>query len=104
MDLRAALKLALMGAPSPAVDVLKEMVDFKRKAKKSERYLVQLEIACGMFFKKREGMPVGSLTFRDVEAFLDTKGPRSRPTLRARLATLFGFAVRRGYRPDNPCN
>jgi len=44
------------------------------------------------------------ISLRDVEGFLDSRNLSYRQTIRARLSTLFRFAVRRGYRPDNPCD
>ena len=42
-------------------------------------------------------------TANDVEGWLASKNLVSRPTLRARLSTLFRFAHRRGYVTVNPC-
>lgn len=90
---------------SPALsDVLEELAQTKEKSGKSSRYIDQLRIAIGMFAKGRERFPIGGIAFQDIERFLDSKQIRSRPTLRARLSTLFNFSVRRGYRVDNPCD
>jgi len=103
--------LALLAAPavatvaSPALSVvLDEMELAKRKAGRDEGYLKSLRQIVDMFGAGQEKMPINKLTHLDVEKFLDSKLIASRSTLRARLSTLFCFAVRRGYRSDNPCD
>lgn len=92
---------ALAGSPA-LMDVHKEMDEAKRKAGKKDRYLKSLAQIVTKFAKGRERMPINKITLEDIEKFLDSKNIRSRSTLRARLASLFKFAVRRGYRPDCP--
>ena len=106
IDLLALLNSAV-DAPvqSPALaDVLSEMETVKLKAGRDLGYLASLRQIVDMFAKGRERLPINKITYREVEAFLDSKNIESRSTLRSRLSTLFKFAVRRGYRPDNPCD
>jgi integrase len=49
-------------------------------------------------------LEINRVTLKDVEAFMDSKKLQYRQTVRGRLSTLFNFAVRRGYRSDNPCD
>jgi integrase len=90
---------------SPAIEtVMAELLAAKSATGRSPRYLDSLSIPLKQFTKGRERLPVANIGLRDIESFLDSKNIRSRQTLRARLSTLFRFAVRRGYRADNPCD
>jgi integrase len=90
---------------SPAVsDVIVEIGKLKRNAGKAESYITRLEQISTAFAQGREKLPVDQFTFRDVETFLDAHKINYRSTLRSKLSTLFKFAVRRGYRTDNPCD
>ena len=102
--------LALAMAPPATVtvpsiaEVLTEMLALKKKAGRAADYLKSLRQIGAMFARGRESLAVDKFTVREVELFLDGKALASRATLRARLATVFKFAVRRGYRLDNPCD
>jgi integrase len=90
---------------SPALGhVIAELLEAKTSSGRSARYVKALAYALNPFARGRERVPFARLGLRDIEGFLNSKGVPSRPTLRARLATLFRFAVRRGYRADNPCD
>lgn len=105
----ASLLTLLTSAPdkpsAPALaDVMEELTTAKRNAGRARSYLKSLGQIVANFAKGRERMPVDLFTVRDLEKFLNDNGIRYRKTLRTRLSTLFKFAVRRGYRADNPCN
>lgn len=85
-------------------DVLDELLAAKRNAGRATSYLASLGQKVKQFIAGRERMPVDRFTVREVEAFMDTKAIRHRTTIRSRLSTLFLFSIRRGYRPDNPCD
>jgi len=108
VDLTALLTLLQSAKDAPAAHSIKAVMDemdaAKRKAGRASDYLSSLVNICSMFCKGRERLDVGKFTLSDVEAFLDSKDIASRSTLRSRLSTLFKFAVRRGYRTDNPCD
>ena len=90
---------------SPALEkVIAEVLAAKVATGRSARYTESLAIPLNQFAKGRERLPIANLSVRDVESFLNSKNLRSRQTLRARLSTLFRFAIRRGYRADNPCD
>lgn len=90
---------------SPAMDrVIMELQAAKLASGKSARYAHSLSMLLQQFAKGRESIPIASIGLQDVESFLNAKNFRSRQTLRARLSTLFRFAVCRGYRSDNPCD
>lgn len=103
--------LALSGAQPVAstnggpklVSVIDELIDAKEKSGRSEKYTDQLRIIYNQFQRGRESMAVGKIGLVEIEAFLDSKSLANRSTLRSRLSTLFKFSIRRGYRPDNPC-
>jgi integrase len=108
VDLSALLTLLQSAKDAPAAHsiqtVMDEMDAAKRKAGRANDYLSSLSNICAAFCKGRERLDVGKFTLSDVEAFLESKELASRSTLRSRLSTLFKFAVRRGYRTDNPCD
>jgi integrase len=85
-------------------EVINELVTAKDAAGRSKRYTEILQIILDGFAKGRESQRIAGITVADVDRWLDTKKLAGRPTFKARLATLFNFAVKRGYRPDNPCS
>jgi integrase len=98
-------RLPRLTGSSPSLEsVIAELLAAKIATGRSSRYSVSLSIPLNQFAKGRELLPIASIGLRDVERFLDSKSIRSRQTLRARLSTLFRFAVRRSYRADNPCD
>lgn len=100
----AAASPAARNSPGPKLStVITELLEAKRKAGRDEGYVKNLEIILNQFAVGRQSIPVNRLDVSEVEAFLDAKTLASRSTLRARLSSLFKFAIRRGYRMDNPC-
>jgi len=85
-------------------DVITELIEAKRNAGRSSVYVSTLRNILTQFAKDRGGNSIASIGLSDLESFLDSKTLASRSTLRARLSTLFKFAIRRGYRLDNPCS
>jgi integrase len=84
--------------------VVEELLAAKRAAGRSPRYTDSLRLILGQFTKGRESLPVAEISVVEIDRWLESKNPAGRATFRARLSTLFGFAVRRQYRPDNPCD
>lgn len=89
--------------PRAIGDVIKDMLAAKRTAGRATRYLSNLKMVTERFAAGRESTPISMLGLAEVEAFLNANGIHYRSTLRARLSTLFKFAVRRGYVAANPC-
>lgn len=90
---------------APAVaDVITEMVGAKKNAGISERYLGAMGCILDEFAKGRERMAINEFTRADIEGFMNTKKLAYRSTIRARLSTLFNFAIRREYSDKNPCS
>ncbi len=81
-----------------------ELVTAKEGAGRSSRYTDVLRLILDGFAKGRESQRIAEVSVADIDRWLDTKRLAGRPTFKARLATLFNFAVKRGYRPDNPCS
>lgn len=84
--------------------VIAELIVVKRTAGLHPDYLRGLEGVLNKFALGRESMPVDAVKLDLVERFLEATPLEGRPTRRARLSTLFNFAVRRKYRTDNPCD
>lgn len=90
---------------SPALKtVIDELLAAKQAAGRSPRYVDSLRSILSQFASGRESLPMASLGLVDVERWLDGKTAAGRATFKARLSTLFAFAVRRRYRPDNLCD
>lgn len=106
ISLREAMEKILNSTDDPTVKlstVITELLETKEKAGRSSAYVKGLKSILNQFASGREANPVASVGLTEVEAFLHSKDLASRPTLRSRLSTLFKFAIRRGYRLDNPC-
>jgi hypothetical protein len=105
LDLLALLSPTVAAAPgSPAAQaVLEEMLLAKTNAGRDKDYLKSLAGIVNGFLRGRERLAVNQFTAADVEIFLASKKIGYWPTLRSRLSTYFKFAMRRKYRPDNPC-
>lgn len=84
-------------------DVLSDLLTAKKAAGRAEDYRTVLELTLNQFVKGRETLPIHKVTLGDVERFLDGKTLASRSTNRARLSTMFKFALRRGHVHENPC-
>ncbi len=88
----------------PTVGItVNEVVSAKRAAGRDDRYTDNLATVLGKFAKGRESVKMDAVSLRDVESFLNAHSIAYRSTLRTRLSILFNFAIRRGYRADNPC-
>ncbi|MEI6196091.1 MAG: hypothetical protein WCS42_17360, partial [Verrucomicrobiota bacterium] len=83
--------------------VIAEMLATKRNAGRAPGYLNIFRSVLDQFVKGRECQPINQFTLPEIEKFIETKNLAYRSTIRARLSTLFQFALRRGYRLDNPC-
>lgn len=107
IDLRKLVLEAAAPAPvtqEPALeDATDQLIDAKRKAGRAPAYIANLQLILGQFAAGRERMALAKITLPDIERYLDSKAIASRPTLRARLSSLFKFAVRRGWLTQNPC-
>lgn len=80
-----------------------EMIKAKDESGRSPRYTKSLRGILNSFARGRETVPFRSIGIKEVEDFLNSKNNLSRSTHRSRLSTLFKYAIRRGYRLDNPC-
>ena len=106
IDLVEAIRLAAncSSGVSPTIGkVITDLGTSKQSNGASKDYVTALKLSLTQFAKGRESLSINKITLADVEMFLDSKNLASRASLRSRLSTLFNFAVRRGYRLDNPC-
>jgi hypothetical protein len=93
-----------VAANSPAIAVvIDDLVQTKCNAGRDPGYVDALEGVLNQFAAGRETVPIGEFTVRDIEGFLQRHALVYRPTLRARLSTLFKFAMRRRHISANPC-
>lgn len=76
------------------------LVEAKRVAGCRESYVTNLGQFLAAFAKGREAMRIEEVTPESIEEWL---AAGNRITKAARLSTLFGFAVRRGWIAGNPC-
>lgn len=83
--------------------VIAELLQVKKASGRDDGYLKILKLVLNQFAKGREALAIDAVGLHDLESFLGSKRLAYRSTLRARLSGLFAFAVRRGYRTDNPC-
>jgi len=107
VDIHKAILAAATSAPikSKAIsDVISELKQSRLNNGAAPGYVKNLGIVLDVFARGRETLPINKFTLADVETFLDGRSLQYRPTLRGKLSTLFNFAIRRGYRPDNPCD
>lgn len=93
------------GATSLAIGkVIGELKTSRLNNGRDPDYVYNMAVVLNQFSKGRELMEINRFTLVDVEKFIDSKKLEYRQTVRGRLSTLFSFAVRRGYRVDNPCD
>ena len=90
-------------ASPPLSAVMTELLAAKSAAGRAPAYTANLRAILNDFAQGKESTPIASIHLPDIQSFLDSKELASRSTLRSRLSTCFKFAVRRGYRQDNPC-
>lgn len=104
LDLHDLIRQRNLPAGGPTVQtVIAELKAAKRGAGRSERYVNGLGIVLDQFARAVGSMPICGVKLAVIETFLHAHSLAYRPTLRARLSTLFNFAVRRGYCLANPC-
>jgi len=104
VNIYSAVMAALPEKPSPAIaDVIAEICASKRSAKRAESYVYRLEKIANSFCQGRERLPIADFKFEDIQRFMAKHSVNYRSTLRSKLSTLFKYAVRHGYRSDNPC-
>jgi integrase len=82
--------------------VIDELIESKKAAGKSDRYLKDLDYRLGAFSEKFE-VSIGSVAAPEIQRFLDglKLSNRSYINFRRVIGTLFRFAKRRGYLPKD---
>lgn len=84
-------------------DLIVELITTKRNAGRHKRTLASLKSVLNQFAGENPSSTIGAIGLPEIERFLDARALLSRATNRSKLSTMFKFAVRRGYRFDNPC-
>jgi hypothetical protein len=83
--------------------VLAELVKELRSVHRDEKYVKNFEQIIKKFYRGQETKDIARFTVEDIMAFFAGKTAGYKKSLRTRLASLFGYAVRKKYRLDNPC-
>src|SRR6266404_5752873 len=95
------------GTPSQSKaleDAITELIETKAKANRRPAYVASLEQYLRRWSKGQEAKPISTVKLDEIDAFINgLPSLSSRATAINRLSTLFSFAVRRGWRNDNPC-
>ena len=88
----------------PVSAAIAELIELKRAAQKSKRYLDDLRLRLGRFAQTYAEKSVASITSKELDQWLVALGlaPETRNTFRRDIGTLFSFCEKRGYRLDNP--
>jgi integrase len=84
-------------------EIITELIGAKDSAGRDSEYTKSLKRVLNQFAKGKESVPIDLVTFEHVETFINTKRLAYRATIRARLSTMFNFAMRRHYIKNNPC-
>lgn len=87
----------------PVSAVVAELIEMKRAAHKSERYVKDLGLRLGRFAKTHGDRSAASITGKELDAWLAglAVAPGTRNTFRRDIRTLFSFCTKRGYCPNN---
>lgn len=85
-------------------NAIAELAKAKRIKNLRDGYIDNLESYLTRWSRGQEARPISAVTLAEVERYLDSLTKASRPTGINRLSTLFSFAVRKGWRTENPCD
>jgi integrase len=86
------------------MDCVRDFLNAKARAGKSDRYLAALRVSLTSFTEGRARTPISAVTFSEIEEWLDSHNWAAR-TKRGYLCdvrTMFNFAIRRGLVSHNP--
>lgn len=87
----------------PVESAVAELIEMKRAAHKSGRYVKDLGLRLGRFNKTHGKRSVASITGKELDGWLAglAVAPGTRNTFRRDIRTLFSFCAKRGYCPSN---
>lgn len=94
-----------VSTPGPTLEqAIREVIQSKREANLRPSYIDGLEGYLNAFARGRERLPIAAIRGEDVVAWFRARGERTatRGSNIGRLSSLFSFAVRAGWRTDNP--
>lgn len=81
-----------------------ELIAAKKLGARAPYYISGLKKGLDVFAHNRGSTPLAEITVQEIEIFIARyENPRSRQTYLRWVSVLFGFAVKRGYVPFNPC-
>lgn len=85
-------------------DSIREVLNAKQIAKRRPRTLRAMRQYLTAFARGRESMPLADVTVELVEQWFDsrTEKPNTKKSNLGRLSSLFSYAVRRRWMPENP--
>lgn len=91
-------------APLSVSELVTEFLFAKAKAGRSVRYLQTLHMGLAQFARRHGAVPVPEISARGVETWLHSRrwSLRTQANRLSEVRTLFAWAVRRGYLPQNP--
>lgn len=88
----------------PLSEAITELIKAKTSANRRPAYVDSLEQYLTRWAKGQEAKSISTVTLSELDDFINgLPSLSSRATAINRLSTLFSFAVRRGWRLDNPC-
>ena len=99
-----AAHLRTISGSRQVCEVVAELLEARKADGLSADYLADLKIKFERFNRDFGERMIASITAKEITDWLRSLGVGavSRNTTRSRLATLFGFAKRLGYTPENP--
>jgi|SRR5579872_58929 len=90
---------------SPAIEkVLAQLVEEMEAAHRDDGYVMTFKQDIKRFYGEQNLREVSRFTVDDIMRYFKGKAPGYKKSQRSRLSTLFSYAVRKKYRPDNPCD
>lgn len=91
--------------PVTLAEGIKLYIAAKRSAKRSERYVDNLDLYLTQFARGRGEMQSAEITHEDIEGWFNGRddADETKASDRWRISGLFAYLVRRGYLRDNPC-
>lgn len=92
-------------ARKPIFTVIDECVEAKRLGNRRDVYIYRLRNYLTRFAEPIRHLDISDVGLEHIEAWFRGRkeSPYSRKTAVQRISALFSFAIRRGYRSDNPC-
>jgi integrase len=87
-----------------AIEAVKEFLNAKARAGRSDRYLQALRVSLKSFAHGRAQKPLGQITVSEIEKWLNKSqwSPRTQKGYLSDVRVLYNFCIRRGLARSNP--